>query len=237
MLFIAAIAFTSCKDFNTTKPTTATVTVINAITDVPNVKMNITGKAISWKNITQQVAYGAREFYYTTTGLISLHVVSALDTTKVLFNNTVNLQSKVYTMYLTGTAVQSDTIFREEINYPFIRTDQVKVPSEDSVVNVRFVNLSVGSPALKVKLSTVTTNEVDNLPYKGITAFKAYPARLTSTAYSFQVRRVDTDALVTTFNFSATSANKFRNVALVISGVFGTTTGTAPFGISVVNYF
>jgi hypothetical protein len=104
------------------------------------------------------------------------------------------------------------------------------------VVNVRFVNLSTGSPALKIKLSTSVINEVDNLPYKAIGGWKAYPARLASTIYSFQIRRVDTDALITTYSFSATATNRFKNVALVIRGAFGTT-GVTGFGVSAINYF
>lgn len=229
--------FSACKEDEHIKPATATITVINAITDVPNVKVNATGNSISWKNTTEQVAYGARGFYYAATGLVNLTAVASADTTKMVFNGSFNLQSKVYSMYLTGTVAQADTLFREETTYPYIRTDVVRPASTDSIVNVRFVNLSVGSPALKVKLATGTSNEVDNLPYKGIGNWKAYPAKLASTVYSFQIRRVDNDALLTTFSFTANATNRFKNVTLVIRGVFGTTTGTAPFGVTAINYF
>jgi hypothetical protein len=237
MLSIGLLFF-SCKEEKTKPEALGTVNVINAITDAGPIKVNPTGKAKSWSSLVLLTAYPAGTLYYSTVGNESLVIAPVSDTTKTLFNRLFNLQSKMYTLYLSGTVDAPDTMLKEEVNYPNIITAGSGIPSTtDSVVNVRFVNLSANSPALKAKISTATSNEVDNLPYKGISPFKAYPARLLSTAYSFQIRRVDNDALVTTFNFNATSANRFRNIALVIRGVFGTTTGTAPFGISTINYY
>lgn len=237
MLSIALLFF-SCKEEKAKPEAIGTVNVINAITDAGPIKVNPTGKVKSWSSLLLQTAYPAGTLYYATVGNASFVIAPVSDTTKTLFNRSFNLQTKIYTLYLSGNVAAPDTMLREEINYPFIDAFSSKIPTTtDSVVNVRFVNLSANSPALKVKLSTGTTNEVDNLPYKSISPFKAYPARLLSTVYSFQIRRVDNDALVTTLNFSATSANRFRNIALVVRGVFGTTTGTAPFGISIINYY
>lgn len=235
---IVLIAFQSCeKDKDDSMPLAATINVINAVTDVANIKVNPSGNPMSYKNSTDQAVYGGGKFYFAPAGMINLTAVNAADTSKVLFNRSFQVNPKVYTLYLSGSAGAVDTILREETDLPYIRLDQIRPPSADSVVNVRFVNLATGSPALKVKIATATGNEVDNLPYKGIGSWKAYPAKLTTTAYSFQIRRVDTDALVTTFSFSATATNRFKNVALVIRGVFGTTAGTAPFGLSAINYF
>jgi hypothetical protein len=239
IIFILILAtFCSCKEEKTRPEEIGIVNVINAITDAGPIKVNPTGQPRSWSSWSLQTAYVAGTLYYATAGHANFTISPISDTTKILVDRSFNLKAKIYTLYLSGTAAAPDTMLREEINYPNIITAGDGIPSTaDSVVNLRFVNLSANSPSLKVKLSTVTVNEVDNLPYKGITAFKAYPNRLTSTAYSFQIRRVDTDALVTTFNFSATSTNRFKNVALIIRGVFGTTTGTAPFGVTAVNYY
>lgn len=227
-----------CKEEKATPEEIGTVLTINAITDAGPIKVNPTSKAKAWSSLFLQTAYPAGTLYYAATGNANFTIARVSDTTKTLFNRSFGLKPKMYTLYLSGTVAAPDTMLREEVNYPNIITAGAGIPPiADSVVNVRLVNLSANSPALKVKLSTATNNEVDNLTYKGITAFKAYPARQTSTTYSFQIRRVDDDALVTTFNFSATSANRFKNVALVIRGVFGTTTGTAPFGVTAINYY
>ncbi|WP_316812564.1 hypothetical protein [Pedobacter heparinus] len=237
IIFIATISLFSCKSEDQALPATGTICVINAVTDAGAIKVNSSAKNIAWSSQTTTTAYLARGFYYATEGNPNLIVVPALDTNAILFNASRAIKSKVYTMYLSGTKVAVDTIFREEIDFPYIVTD-VRIPSSaDSVVNVRFVNLSIGSPALKIKLATGTGNEADNLPYKGISTWKGYPARLATTVYSFQVRNAATDALITTFNFSATATNRFKSVALLIRGVFGTTTGSATFGVTAVNYF
>jgi hypothetical protein len=238
IIILCVFTFSSCKDERVSPEEIGIVNVINAITDSGPIKINPTGKPKSWSSFVLQIAYPAGTLYYATTGNANFTIVPLSDTTKTLFNRSFNLKPKMYSLYLSGTITAPDTMLREEIDYPNIVTSGAGIPpTVDSVVNVRFVNLSVNSPTLKVKLSTVITNEVDNLSYKSITAFKGYPARLTSTAYSFQIRRVDTDALVTTFNFTANSTNRFKNIAMVIRGVFGTTTGTAPFGVTVVNYY
>lgn len=226
----------SCKENEKATPEAGTVNVVNLVTDAGAIKGDFSGKNTLWSSIIPTRTFGGGKFYYPPAGNPNMKVVPALDTNVVLFNATRSIRSTVYTLYLTGTKAAVDTMFREEVNFPFIATG-ANIPSPaDSVVNVRFVNLSTGSPALKIKLATGTTNEVENLPYKVIGSWKAYPARTASTAYSFQIRRMDTDALITTYSFSATATNRFKNVTLIIRGVFGTT-GATGFGISPVNYF
>lgn len=238
IFIVVLIGFSSCREEEPRPEEIGTVNVINAITDTGPIKVNPTGKAKAWSSLVLQTIYPAGTLYYAADGNANFTIVPVGDTTKTLFNRSFNLKPKMYSLYLSGTFAAPDTMLREEVNYPNIITAGAGIPpTADSVVNVRFVNLSSGSPALKVKLSTATTNEVDNLPYQDITAFKAYPARLTANTYSFQIRRVDTDVLVTTFNFTANSSNRFKNVALVIRGVFGATAAPAPFGVTAVNYY
>lgn len=226
----------SCKENEIAIPEAGTVCVINGITDAGAIKVNPSGKNLGWSSLVPTVAYLAKGLYYPPVGTSNIIAVPALDTSIVLYNSTRVIKSKVYTLYLFGKKTAVDTMFREELDFPFIATGANIPSSKDSVVNVRFVNLSTGSPALKIKLVTGAINEVDNLPYKAIGTWKAYSAKLTSTVYNFQIRRVDTDALITTYSFSATATNRFKNVALVIRGTFGTT-GATGFGISPINYF
>src|SRR5262249_2349319 len=120
-------------------------------------------------------------------------------------------------------------------NFPFIRTDVINT-SADSVVNVRFANLSPNSGPLKIKIANAATNEVDYLSLRDVSNFKAYNALLSSTTYSFQIRDAATDALITTYMFTANSTNRFKNVMLVIKGLRNGT-GNDVFGVFAVNYF
>ena len=229
---------TACKKSDENiKSILSNILVVNTNVGIAGIKINITGKPIVY-SASPQITYGTAAFYYTERATGAFNIVAATDTTKRLISDTFNLKSALYTIYLFGTATEIDTLFKEEVTFPFIKTDPGIIPSSaDSVVNVRFVNLSIGSPALKIKISTSANNEIDNLPYKGIGEWKRYNSKLTTTVYSFQIRRVDNDALVTTYNFSATATNRFKSVSLVMRGIFGTTTGTTPFGVTPINYF
>ena len=228
--------FVSCKKDNSTITLTSSVMVVNAAVNVPAIQVNVTGNPIKYAGGVS-IPYGSGGFYFLSRKAMPVTVVSAADTTTFLFNNTLNFQSGIYTMYLIGQAPTIDTLFREETNFPFIHTDLSTPPSSDSVVNVRFVNLSPNSVPLKIKITGATTNEVDNLPYKGISNWKRYNTLVATTVYSFQIRDAATDALITTYSFSATATNRFKNVALIIKGLQGTTTGSNAFGVSAVNYF
>lgn len=238
LLAFSLTVLLSCSkgsDNNKNIPSVGTINVINAITDIPSVKVRLSGRPVSY-NLATQLVYGAGKLYAVTSGDGSAVVVNSNDTTKVLFNRSFQINPKVYSLYISGSAAAIDTMLREEVNLPFI--NQSKAPlSADSVVNVRFVNLSANSPALKIKLATETNNEVNNLPYKSIGPWKGYPDKVKETFYNFEIRNATTDVLITTYIFKTNPANRFKNIMLVIKGVYGTSTGSAPFGISEVNYF
>ncbi|MBB5438809.1 hypothetical protein HDC92_002490 [Pedobacter sp. AK017] len=234
LILIVIFLISSCKkDSSYQRKDIATLNVVNMVTDISGVKFNASGSKQSWASIAA-VNILTNKIYSVTTNAPSLNIVSAADTTKQLFNKSYNLQSAVYTLYLTGISSNTDTLFRQETNFPFVSTDPaVKL---DSVVNLRFVNLSQNSPALKVNIKSGSSNEVDNLAYKSIGAWKPYPAKLTTTAYIFEVRDMLTNAILLTYTFNATSTNRYKNVALVIKGMIGGT-GSSAFGIVPVNYF
>jgi hypothetical protein len=198
------------------------------------------------------VNYGIGTFYYVPRTNFNVKVVATSDTTTFLVNNTFKFNQILYTLYIAGQAPVYDTLFRAETNFPIIKTDVTIPPSADSVVNIRFVNLSPNSVPVKIVKITpvyppvtpsqnVTTTEVDNLVYKGISNWKPCDARITGTmtsrAYTFQVQDASTSAVLATFSFTASSTNRFKNVALVIKGLQGTTSGTNAFGLFAVNYF
>lgn len=233
------VAFGSCKqDGEIISLDVSSIFVINAVPDITAIKANTSGKPIGWNLNTDLIGYGANKFYYGPVGIVPITVVSAADTTKMLFSKNVTLQNKkVYSMYVFGGASNIDTMFREESNYPVIPLKIGAYNPTDSVTNVRFVNLSYGSPPLNIKIRNSTTNEVSNLAYKGISAFKGYANKVVAgTNYVFEIRDATTNVLFSTFVFQARTANQFRNVVIVIRGVFSPS-ATSPFIVSTVNYF
>jgi hypothetical protein len=123
----------------------------------------------------------------------------------------------------------------EETNYPFISLS--KTPADaDSLINIRFVNLSPNSNPFNIKIQGATIDETNGLAYKGITSFKAYTAKVANPNYKFEIRDGTSNILLITYTFNITPTNRFKNVALVIRGLQG---GISPnvLAVSEINYF
>ena len=232
-VLLVIIGYSSCKKAKEDFLLTTNLNVVNAALNV-GIKVD-PGRGFIYAN-DSSIKYGVARSYALARTSIPFKIVNAADTTATLYDNVVELRSANYTMFIAGVAPTPQVIINEETNFPFIPQDKIYT-SSDSVVNVRFVNLSPNSTPVKIKIASATTNEVDNLPFGSIGNWKAYPALLATTTYSFQIRDAGTDALITTYSFIANSTNRFKNVALVIKGLEGTTAGTNAFGVFVVNYF
>ncbi len=235
-ILIIAIGLLSCQKDEVFK-TSSSINIINAVVDLPSIKVNPSGQMVSYTKITDIVNFSASKMYFADIGRHEIVAVSNIDTTKIVFKQTYDFQPGFYTAYLTGHAPNIDTMFRKEIDMPFIKTDVVIPNTSDNVTFMRFVNLSPNSPALKINIKNSIINEVDNFSYKGISAWKPYDNKLTGTTnYIFEVRNATTNAILLTYTFGATSTNKFKNVALVIKGLVGGS-GTNALGIFPSNYF
>lgn len=238
VLFLFAIGLIACKKDVKEFKTSSSINVINAAIDIASIKFNPGVKGFSFSRATDLVNYGTSRIYLTELGARSLVAVSGIDTNKVLFNGNYTMDPGFYTMYITGQSSKVDTIFKKELDFPFIKTDVTIPLNENNVTNVRFVNLSPNSPILKINVKNNSANEVDNLAYKDISGWKSYDNKAAgTTSYVFEIRNAATNSLLLTYTFSATSTNKFKNVALIIRGLSGITTGTNAFGIFPSNYF
>jgi hypothetical protein len=237
VLLLFACCLFSCKKNTESIKTSSSINVINAAVDIAAIKINPGVSDFSYVKTTDVVNFGASKFYFAELGQHYIIAVSNLDTTKVLFNGSYDMQPGFYTMYLAGQAPNIDTMFKKETGMPFIKTDVSTPDPADYVTNVRFVNLSPNSPALKINIKNSSSNEVENFGYKSIGSWKGYGNSATGTTnYIFEVRNAETNAILLTYTFGATTTNRFKNVALVIKGLVGGT-GTNAFGIFSANYF
>lgn len=236
-ILIISICFFACKKNENHFTPVASINAINAVIDLASIKINTIGKKSNYAMITDQIAFGTNRIYYGETGTATLTAVASSDTTKLLFNKSVELTPDIYTMYIMGQMPNIDTLFRKEVNFPFIKTDVSKPSATDSVVNIRFVNLSPNSPSLVINIRNNTVNEFNNLPYKTISSWKPYPAKLITTNYIFEIRNAATNTILTSYTLIATTSNRFKNVSLIIKGLAGTTSGTNAFSVFPVNYF
>jgi hypothetical protein len=233
IIIVALIMLSACKK-EKAAVANADFRVVNAAVGVW-VKVN-PGRKTTFAKETQ-ISFASNRLYLLERISLPFKVVNAADTLSKFYDETVSLNSGIYSMFIVGQLPTIETIVKEESDFPFINfLDRIPVKA-DSVVNVRFLNLSPNSTPVKIKISTATGNEIDNLPFKTIGSWRKYTAIAASTVYTFQVRDAATDALLASFNLTANATNRFKNVSLIIKGLQGTTTGVNAFGVIAINHF
>lgn len=228
--------FGSCKKGKETfTDNNSAVMVINGTVDVAAIQVKQNNNPIVYST-APKINYGTGAFRYFKAGDNNFKVVNAIDSTKFILDKPVRLNYKLYSLYLIGQSPNLDTLLREEGGFPFVPVDKITTGT-DSIINIRFVNLSPNSAPVKINIKGNTNNEVAALAYKGITGFKAYSAKPANVSYIFEVRDAVSGIMLSSYTLNITTTNRFRNVALVIRGLSGTTTGTNAFNVSAINYF
>jgi len=213
----------ACKKDNVDYRSTANIYVVNATVDGGAIKVNPgAGKGFTYKTATDQV-FGTGAVYGAFTGNTNITIVSSADTTKTIFNRTINLQP-INTLYLAGQSPNIDTLYRVEKNFPYISQSQATLNPDNSMY-IRFVNLCPNSPAVNINIRNSTTNEATNLTYKGITDFVKYPALTTTPNYVFEVRNATDNSLITSVTVGV-SASRFKTLSLIFKGAIGSTTAS-----------
>ena len=219
------LIFSSCKKDEFQNRLLVGLRIVNTVTGGTTAKLNSFTNNIS-NNLTTTAGIN----FSLEPGNPEINVWPINDTLKPYYNSSKAVamsEGEYYTLFLGGTPAATEPILVKE-NYQNY---------EDSVMGVRFVNLSPNSTPLNVTLSTsTTTNEFAGVAYKSITDFKLFPATKNITSYVFQVRAAanpNTVLASVTISFSGTSAiPRFKNITLVFRG----NVGAGP-GITRVNLY
>lgn len=231
------ICVTSSCQKTTTAPAVSGVsslTVINAIPNsVPVIPVVNTSEAIEYfSNVQQTVGYGNFYEYSPLSGNDTMYVVQDNSDTMgigpkaagLMYYNIAELKNAgVYSLFLCGTDTSSP-------DYLFTNDSLPYYSPSDSIVGIRFVNLSAGSNPISINLEgNPSGSEVGNLPYKGITGFKRYPCNSTITNYLVVVRDAVTGDSLTQFDFGSRNNGyglvnyngtllTFKNVTIAVFG-------------------
>jgi hypothetical protein len=226
LLVAISTIFAACKkDGSTGTSNLAAVSFVNATAGssalVP--KFGNINLIYSTLGASGKVNYGASSLLSWRGENTTLSFVQTTDTTHTLFTANLNLQiGGVYSLYLTGTVAQPDTVFMQEH-----LTQHTII---DSVAGIRFVNLSPVTNPVSVDIKGLSNgSEVTSLPYKGRTVFKTYKADHTIASYIFEFRDAASGTLLTTYtlngvNYSSsvspttTNSVRFRNQTIALIG-------------------
>lgn len=134
-------------------------------------------------------------------------------------------------LFIAGTVDDPDTLFVKDV--------PPDIPLADSSMGIRFVNLSGGKTAVRVNLQGQPDgSEADNLPYKGVTDFRKYPADASAQSYLFEFRDAADGALLATCSIpnpgTAGPPNPWRYNNFTI--VFSEAPGSSPAAFIVNNH-
>jgi hypothetical protein len=183
----------------------------------------------------EQIDYGLFIEYSPPGGGDTIYVVHDNDTVNInpksstlMYSGIINLKSgSIYSLFLTGADTSSPDYLFTTDTLPFYG-------STDSVLGIRFVNLSSGSNPISINLEgSPNGSEVASLNYKGITNFKQYANNSTTQDYLFVVRDAVSGDSLTQFDFSQSGGGNngngltdpnngnlltFRNITIAVYG-------------------
>lgn len=211
----------------------ARVVVINAVVSGPGeavrasqVKANVSTKEVDWSSIPDYLYLGdyqpSKLFNVLADQPTVMQVVPLADPSKFWYKQEPQLSNgKVYTLYFSGTPSAMKIKFQEEVDVPYeIRDPKKPATSADSVVNIRFINLSPSGPKLDINILNSSTKEATNLAYEEFTEFKAYPAVKGADYLNFEIRDATDKKVLRSYRFNA-SYNRFKTIAIMIRGIYG----------------
>lgn len=236
LIFLCGIPLYSCqKDEQVIgdlgKTGFAQVNVIDAVVTGGNAKVNVSPKQIYWNSLPNNQEPGGQVLGGFTLGRLFrvpadrkavMQVVAVNDTTRMWYDHTAQLNpGKVYTLYLSGTPENVKTILHEETSFPkyIVRDVAKRTPSADSIVNIRFINLSPSGPKVDVNIQGKSTLEASNLNYQTFTDFKVYPATKDNESIVFEIRKSSGKELINTYYFNA-DYFRFKSVVVFMIGVY-----------------
>jgi hypothetical protein len=205
IVIIATLLFFSCSKNNGLSA--SSVAAFNFVNVVEGSSPSVV--AFSNSNITyaawSSIAYGTSNLFSPLAGGVPLTLAWSSDTTRPFFQGTLGLKTgNIYSFFISGDTTAIDTLFTQDFIPNYSQTD--------SVMGIRFINLSAGSNPISINLEGSSNgSEVSSLTYKGITGFKQYINNSTTADYLFVVRDAATGDSLTQFDFVASGSGNNGN--------------------------
>lgn len=228
----------------------SSINVVNAAVGAGTVKVNYFGRDISWQayiGTNGVVNYGTNQILtvFNLNNDYPFTIVPSLDTLNSIIKTKISMEPNgMYSLYATGTAENYEYVFNKENDIPYNLAD--------SVVSIRFINLSPNSPPINITLaSTPAINEATGLVYKGQTAFKRYSLNkvIPTGTTTFELRDPINNQVLSSYTIPptppagtpypkiSTSLSRFKSITLAVKGLYGTAVGANAYTLfPIANY-
>lgn len=233
LLVIGSILCISCETtYDNDFPMTASLKVVHAAEGLPSVHVDYFGfsETIDYAS-NPTLRFGRSERYTLPANETrSIIFVSSEDTTSTILSQTVKLPAgNVSSLYLTGANNKVEALLVEEIftNY------------KDSIVGIRFANLSMDTPATSVVISGQTGDVVSALSYKDFSEYIQFPAKTSDGSYTFEFQDASGNTLEI-FTLDPLRRRRevvFKNLTLALVGLADDGNGGSTLDIIQINNY
>ena len=225
------VLFSACQKSEFEAKPFASLKIVNVVAGGTTAKLNDLALNISNNPATISNNTTGTTFAVVA-GTPDIYVWPTTDSLSPYYNSTKSVAmgaNEYYTLFLGGTPASPQPVLVKESYQDYT----------DSVMGIRFINMSPNSTPVNVTLSTSTgVNQFENLAFKDYSEFKQFPATSNISSYTFQVRRVSSPNTVlasVAISVSGTAAiPRFKNVTIVFRGNIG---GSPAPGITRLNHY
>ena len=231
LLSIINILFSSCEEEEPTGLTATSLKVFHGAVDGPKVHINYFGRPITFfANPT--LAYMSYERYTLPADTErEISIINAEDTLSQILSTSVSLSAgKSATLFLTGRDQSLDAWFLPD--------DFVALT--DSLVGVRFINLSPDSDLVSVSVAGETSNLVEGLTFKYASEYIPLSATVEDGSYSFEFKDDEGNVLASSTLDPLPAFGiqpLFKNLTLVLVGLTGDGSGGNSLSVRQINHF
>ncbi|MGJ8734784.1 MAG: hypothetical protein ACSHW4_16630, partial [Cellulophaga sp.] len=146
----------------------------------------------------------------------SVEIVPESDTLNTIYSELLSLKG-IHSLYLLGDSENVESLLLE---------DNVK-QFTDSIVGIRFINLSNVSGAIDIGVAGETAHVISGLDYKSYTDYIEFPAKAVDGSYAFEFKDASGNVLKSvTFNpLDEENVSVKKNLTLAL------TESVLPFGV------
>jgi hypothetical protein len=215
LLLVVIVIELGCQKKNTVTLAggPASITFVNAIpTSMPIIPVINTSAPVLYFREAQSIGYGSFSEYSALGGMDTIYIVQRNSDTlninpkspTLMYYSLLSLKAgSMHTLFLTGSDTTSP-------DYLFTTDTIPNYAPTDSIMGIRFVNLSTGSNPISINLEgSQNGSEEVALPYKGITAFKQYVNNSSTQDYLFVFRDAATGDSLTQFDFFQSGSGNY----------------------------
>lgn len=216
LIMVSSLFFSCKKGSNIIKPAPqSSITVVNGVINSDPIIMDYynTHPISIFYNTAKEISFGASQEFSITSGEIPLAIYQLSDTVNTLLKKSFNItKGSIYSLFLAGTdPANPDYIFNQD-HPPYHSI-------ADSVIGIRFVNLSPNSNPVSINLQgSPNGSSVSSLAYKAITDFKDYPYKSSVSQYVFEIRDATSGDLLTTYTYNLVP---YQNITICVIGQEG----------------